>query len=128
MGSEGGNPASHGGKLSDIKLHDSGERVTTATREKLGGQSRFPPTIFSGSASNQKRYPSFNCRNQSATDPPPSRSNDTKPTLGSLLSSCLAISSSDGSPPAATSEARVNVQYDSLLLVAADMVGIDPSL
>jgi len=43
-------------------------------------------------------------------------------TLGSLLSSCLAISSSEGRPPAVTSEARVNVQYDSLLLLAADMV------
>ena len=44
------------------------------------------------------------------------------PTLGSLLSSCLAISSSLGNPPAVTSDARVKVQYDSLLLVAADIM------
>ena len=43
-------------------------------------------------------------------------------TLGSLLSNCFAISSSDGNPPAVTSDARVKVQYDSLLFVAADMV------
>ena len=45
-----------------------------------------------------------------------------KLTFGSLLSNCFAISSSLGSPPAVTSDARVNVQYDSLLLVAAAMV------
>lgn len=56
--------------------------------------------------------------------PPPLRTHIKTHTLGSLLSICLAISSSDGSPPAVTSDARVNVQYDSLLLVAADdMVG-----
>ena len=44
-------------------------------------------------------------------------------TLGSLLSNCFAISSSEGRPPAVTSDARVNVQYDSLLLTAVDMVG-----
>ena len=56
-------------------------------------------------------------------DPPKIKKSKTYiHTLGSLLSSCLAISSSEGRPPAVTSEARVKVQYDSLLLLAADMV------
>lgn len=44
-------------------------------------------------------------------------------TCGSLFSNCFAISSSDGKPPAVTSDARVNVQYDSLLLVGIVTVG-----
>lgn len=36
-------------------------------------------------------------------------------TLASELSKSLAISSSDGNPPAVTSDASVNVQYDSML-------------
>mmetsp|Transcript_20709 Transcript_20709/g.30430 ORF Transcript_20709/g.30430 Transcript_20709/m.30430 type:complete len:110 (-) Transcript_20709:6-335(-) len=43
-------------------------------------------------------------------------------TLGSELSKSLAISSSDGRPPVVTSDASVNVQYDSLLFVGGGMV------
>ena len=43
-------------------------------------------------------------------------------TLSSFDSRSLAISSSDGRPPAVTSDARVKVQYDSLLLVGGAMV------
>jgi hypothetical protein len=42
-----------------------------------------------------------------------------KLTLAFVDSKSLAISSSDGSPPAVTSDAKVNVQYVSLLLVGA---------
>jgi hypothetical protein len=39
--------------------------------------------------------------------------------LASELSKSLAISCSDGNPPAVTSDANVKVQYDSLLLAGA---------
>ena len=45
-----------------------------------------------------------------------------KLTLSSDDSRSLAISSSDGRPPAVTSDASVKVQYDSLLLVGGAMV------
>jgi hypothetical protein len=50
-----------------------------------------------------------------------------KLTLAFEDSKSLAISSSDGSPPAVTSDAKVNVQYVSLLLVGA-MVRMDATI
>ena len=49
-------------------------------------------------------------------------SRTTALTSGSLSSRSLAMSSSDGNPPAVTSEASVKVQYDSLLLFGAGIV------
>ena len=43
-------------------------------------------------------------------------------TLSSLDSKSLAISASDGSPPAVTSLAKVKVQYDSFAFFGAGMV------
>ena len=45
--------------------------------------------------------------------------NRVQRTLSSELSKSFAISSSDGSPPAVTSDANVKVQYDSLLFAGA---------
>jgi hypothetical protein len=49
-------------------------------------------------------------------------------TLASLLSKSLAMSASDGKPPAVTSDANVNVQYDSLLFDGAMVVTTEWSI